>query len=131
MKQVSCILIRPLADQRLPVGEAVAKSDAQQPEGLGQRHNTGRIKPSGNRCLKGDLCLPPFRLTFVARDRPRLKAMIGSDYKPLDDLYFDLKPLSPNKGELDYDALIERWPAGFKPFRIGNAVSARNTHSVI
>jgi hypothetical protein len=58
---------------------------------------------------------------------------------PLDGLYFDLKPLSSNAGEVDYDALIAgapqkvmRNPAGtFQLFRIGDAVSARNTHAAI
>jgi len=57
----------------------------------------------------------------------------------LADLYFDLRPLSSNEGAVDYDALIEgraqdvtRNPEGrFKLFRIGDAVSARNTHAAI
>ena len=55
------------------------------------------------------------------------------------DLYFDLKPLSSNAGEVDYNALIEgrhqkvcRNRGGrFQLFRIGDAVSARNTHAAI
>jgi len=58
---------------------------------------------------------------------------------PLDDLYFDLKPLSSNGGAVDYDALIAGQPQGitanpegqFQLFRIGDAVSARNTHASI
>ncbi len=58
---------------------------------------------------------------------------------PLVDLYFDLKPLSSNEGELDHDAFINggaqtvvRNPAGkFQLFRIGDAVSSRNTHAAI
>tara|TARA_R110001606_G_scaffold36685_50_gene104892 strand:+ start:1577 stop:1684 length:108 start_codon:yes stop_codon:yes gene_type:complete len=30
--------------------------------------------------------------------------------RPLDDLYFDLKPHSKNLGEVDYDALIAGAP---------------------
>ncbi len=97
------------------------------------------------------------RLKTVARDGNRLKATIGTDYSdytheksydqivvnygtmPLADLYFALKPLSLNKGEVDHDALIggreqavERNPDGaFRLFRIGDAVSARNTHAAI
>jgi hypothetical protein len=97
------------------------------------------------------------RLLDVARDGNELKAMIGTDYSalktekrydqvvvnygtlPMDDLYFDLKPLSSNGGAVDYDALIggqpqtlSRGPAeGFQLFRIGDAVSARNTHAAI
>ncbi len=98
-----------------------------------------------------------YRLTSVARDGNRLKAVIGSDYMPLakerhydqvvinhgtlplDELYFDLKPLSSNLGEVDYDAFIEGRPQasnggpkeGFQLFRIGDAVAARNTHAAI
>lgn len=97
------------------------------------------------------------RLKGVARDGNRLKATIGTDYSaftseksydqvvvnygtlPMADLYFALKPLSSNGGAVDYDALIEglpqrvvRNPEGkFQLFRIGDAVSARNTHAAI
>ncbi len=97
------------------------------------------------------------RLTDVQRDGNRLKAVIGTDYSdytrektydqvvvnygtmPLDDLYFDLKPLSSNGGAVDYDALIEGEPqevhrndaGSFQLYRIGDAVSARNTHAAI
>ena len=58
---------------------------------------------------------------------------------PLAEVYFELKPLSSNLGEVDYDALIEgrtqavaRNPQGkFKLFRIGDAVSSRNIHAAI
>ena len=97
------------------------------------------------------------RLKDVQRDGNLLKAIIGTDYSdletqgiydqvvvnygtlPLDDLYFALKPQSSNGGAVDYDALIEgraqtitRNPSGrFQLFRIGDAVSARNTHAAI
>jgi N-methyl-L-proline demethylase len=98
-----------------------------------------------------------FRLIDVIRDGNQLRAVIGSDYggvrkerifdqvivnhgtRPLDDLYFALKPLSKNLGAVDYDGLIEgrtqtinRNPQGsFQLFRIGDAVAARNTHAAI
>jgi N-methyl-L-proline demethylase len=98
-----------------------------------------------------------WRLEKVERQGNRLLAHIGSDYGgvsrqrvvdqvvvnhgtvPLDDLYFELKPRSRNGGEVSYDALIEgrpqsvaRNPEGaFQLFRIGDAVSARNTHAAI
>ena len=58
---------------------------------------------------------------------------------PLDDLYFTLKDQSSNGGAVDQDALIDgrpqtilRNPNGrFQLFRIGDAVSARNTHAAI
>lgn len=98
-----------------------------------------------------------YRLTAVERVGNALMAVIGSDYKPLadrrafdqvvinhgtlplDDLYFDLKPLSANRGEVDHAALIEGRPqtlatnpeGRFQLFRIGDAVAARNTHAAI
>ena len=97
------------------------------------------------------------RLLGVTRDGNRLTATIGTDYSdftreqtydqvvvnygtmPLADLYFDLKPISSNFGAVDYEALIDgraqqvaRNPDGrFRLFRIGDAVSARNTHAAI
>jgi heterodisulfide reductase subunit A-like polyferredoxin len=58
---------------------------------------------------------------------------------PLDEVYFDLNPLSKNLGAVDYDALIEGNPqrvernseGKFKLFRIGDAVSSRNIHAAI
>ena len=98
-----------------------------------------------------------WRLARVAREGNQLRATLGSDYgsmtrdrivdqvvvnhgtRPLDDLYFDLKPLSANLGEVDYEALttgglqdIRKNPEGrFRLFRIGDAVAARNTHAAI
>jgi 2,4-dienoyl-CoA reductase-like NADH-dependent reductase (Old Yellow Enzyme family) len=98
-----------------------------------------------------------FRLKGVRRDGNELVASIGSDYGgvlkerrvdqvvvnrgtiPADDLYFELKPLSRNLGAVDYaDLLAGRPQAGasnpdgtFQLFRIGDAVSARNTHAAI
>jgi 2,4-dienoyl-CoA reductase-like NADH-dependent reductase (Old Yellow Enzyme family)/thioredoxin reductase len=96
-----------------------------------------------------------FRLESVQRDGDGLCAIVGSDYggvrrerhvdqvvvnhgtRPLDDLYFELKPLSGNEGAVDYPALLAgqaQSPVGagkFQLFRIGDAVSARNTHAAI
>ena len=98
-----------------------------------------------------------WRLQSVMREGNRLRAVLGSDYgsvtrerlvdqvvvnhgtRPLDDLYFGLKPLSSNLGEVDYEALtcgksqdVIRNPEGkFRLFRIGDAVAARNTHAAI
>ncbi|MCA0996873.1 N-methyl-L-proline N-demethylase HpbA [Alloyangia pacifica] len=98
-----------------------------------------------------------WRLRSVSRDGNQLRAVLGSDYgevtrerqvdqvvvnhgtRPLDELYFALKPLSRNLGEVDYEALstgaaqsVERNPGGgFRLFRIGDAVAARNTHAAI
>lgn len=98
-----------------------------------------------------------YRLARVERDGNRLKATVGSDYmplakeayydqvvvnhgtQPLADLYFDLRPRSVNLGAVDYDALIEGRPQavaggptdGFRLYRIGDAVSARNIHAAV
>lgn len=97
------------------------------------------------------------RLLGVAKEGNKLSATIGTDYSdhsheaqydqvvvnygtlPNADLYFDLKPLSSNGGAVDHDRLIAgepqdavRNPDGkFQLFRIGDAVSARNTHAAI
>jgi len=97
------------------------------------------------------------RLLDVTRDGNRLKAKIGTDYSdftssktydqvvvnygtmPMGALYFELKPQASNGGVVDYDALIAGRPqtvtrnpdGAFQLFRIGDAVSARNTHAAI
>lgn len=98
-----------------------------------------------------------YRLLAAEREGNRMKAVVGSDYltemrherhfdqivvnhgtQPLVDIYFDLKPQSENLGAVDYEALIagrpqtmDGGPAGFRLYRIGDAVSARNTHAAI
>jgi 2,4-dienoyl-CoA reductase-like NADH-dependent reductase (Old Yellow Enzyme family)/thioredoxin reductase len=98
-----------------------------------------------------------YRLLGAERDGNRLKAVVGSDYlrnlrqarhvdqivvnhgtQPLADLYFELKPQSENLGAVDYEALIagkpqamNGGPPGFRLYRIGDAVAARNTHAAI
>ena len=98
-----------------------------------------------------------FRLEDVVREGNQLRALIGSDYggvrkerlfdqvvvnhgtRPLDDVYLELKPHSKNLGEVNYDALIAGGPqtvvknhgGRFQLYRIGDAVSARNTHAAI
>ncbi|WP_065328273.1 NADH:flavin oxidoreductase [Tritonibacter mobilis] len=97
------------------------------------------------------------RLLSVAKKGNELVATIGTDYSdftqdqtydqvvvnygtlPNDDLYQELRPASVNHGEVDHEALIagqaqtvSRNPDGaFQLFRIGDAVSARNTHAAI
>jgi len=111
-----------------------------------------------------------FRLQKVRRDGNELVATIGSDYgdvsrerrfdqvvvnhgtRPNDELYFELKPASLNRGEIDHGKLIDgraqtagdgdrmaldgeraagTAAGGFHLFRIGDAVAARNTHAAI
>jgi 2,4-dienoyl-CoA reductase-like NADH-dependent reductase (Old Yellow Enzyme family)/thioredoxin reductase len=98
-----------------------------------------------------------WKLDAVTRDGNALIARLGSDYggatrerrveqvivnhgtRPLDDLYFELLDGSTNLGEVDYQALIDGKPqetlsnpeGAYQLFRIGDAVSARNTHAAI
>lgn len=98
-----------------------------------------------------------YRLMEVSREGDRLLATVGSDYDgirgerridqvvvndgtlPNEELYFALKPLSANLGEVDHDRLLAgqpqslcRNPQGkFQLFRIGDAVACRNTHAAI
>ena len=58
---------------------------------------------------------------------------------PADELYFQLKPLSRNLGEIDYAALSDVRPqtlvnnpdGSFQLFRIGDAVESRNIHAAV
>lgn len=105
---------------------------------------------------KGARFTVTWRLHSVHREGNRLRAVIGTDYstvteertfdqvvvnhgtQPNAGVYFDLKPLSENLGAVDYDALIagrpqalSGGPKGFRLYRIGDAVEARNTHAAI
>jgi len=97
------------------------------------------------------------RLIAARRDGNKLIAVLGSDYTdvteeryidqivvehatlPMDDLYFELKEHSVNRGEIDYSALIAGRPqainsnpnGAFKLFRVGDAVASRNVHAAI
>ena len=98
-----------------------------------------------------------WRLLAARRVGNEIEAEIGSDYggwskrqrhdqivvnhgtRPLDEIYFELKPHSSNLGEVDQAALIAGRPqaiktnpqGAFQLFRIGDAVAARNTHAAI
>lgn len=104
---------------------------------------------------KGVTFTQGFELQSVARDGNALICQIGSDYtdqtfsrtvdqvvvnngaQPLDDLYFELKPQSRNKGAVDYDALADALPQpeiageGYLLYRIGDAVATRNVHAAV
>ena len=97
------------------------------------------------------------RLLNLSQNGNKLRAEIGTDYSslktfleydqvilnygtlPVDELYFQLKPFSQNEGAVDYEALIlgksqklnKNIDGNFQLFRIGDAVSARNTHAAI
>jgi len=98
------------------------------------------------------------RLCGVRRDGNELVATLSSDFAegwrderridqvvvehgtmPMDALYFNLKPLSKNRGEANYGSLInggDVFPltnpdAAFILYRIGDAVASRNIHAAI
>ena len=97
------------------------------------------------------------RLLSVRRDGNALVATVGSDYGsrteerhvdqvvvehatlPADELYWELRPLSCNLGEVDHAALLDgraqtvvRNPDGrFRLLRLGDAVASRNIHAAI
>ncbi len=97
------------------------------------------------------------RVLAVRPESGRLCAEIGSDHsdhravRHVDyvvadhgtaasaDLYFELKPASSNRGEVDHAALLAGRPqsvvsnpdGGFQLFRIGDAVASRNIHAAV
>jgi N-methyl-L-proline demethylase len=97
------------------------------------------------------------RLVGVRRDGNTLLATLGSDFSDVRverrvaqvvvehgtmanaDLYLELKPLSRNRGSVDYAALIARRDplpvkdeaASFELLRIGDAIESRNIHAAI
>ncbi|MBO9112694.1 MULTISPECIES: NADH:flavin oxidoreductase [Rhizobium/Agrobacterium group] len=98
-----------------------------------------------------------FRLESAMKNGNQIVARVGSDYGgvqkerivdqivvnhgtvPLDELYFELKPMSKNHGEISHGELLGGKPqsvvrnegGSFQLFRIGDAVAARNTHAAI
>ncbi|MGO1117482.1 oxidoreductase [Rhodovibrionaceae bacterium A322] len=99
-----------------------------------------------------------WRVQSLTREGNRLKVTLSSDYAegavshrtvdqvvlehgtvPMAELYEELKPLSSNQGEVDYQALIAGNPQAvssnpegrFQLFRIGDAVASRNVHAAI
>jgi N-methyl-L-proline demethylase len=98
------------------------------------------------------------RVRSVDRDGNKLRVALSSDYGdvlnaerlvdqivvehgtlPMDDLYFELKDSSINRGAVDYRALIKGGAqesvansnGHFRLYRIGDAVSSRNIHAAI
>ena len=97
------------------------------------------------------------RLTAVKRQGNKLAAQLYNQYSkttservvdqvvvehgtvPADELYFALKPLSRNLGEVDYAAFVDVRPqtlvnnpdGRFQLFRIGDAVESRNIHAAV
>lgn len=106
---------------------------------------------------KGTKLSPDLRLRAVRRAGNTLVAELRNEYTlktetrevdqivaehgtlPRDDLYFVLKPLSRNRGEVDYHALVGGRAqeivvdpaASFLLYRVGDAVASRNIHAAI
>jgi len=67
------------------------------------------------------------------------RVVVNHGTRPLDELYFQLVPLSSNEGAVQYLDLIAGRPQAvtrrdegrFQLFRIGDAVASRNTHAAI
>jgi N-methyl-L-proline demethylase len=98
-----------------------------------------------------------YRLEDVVRDGNQLRCIVGSDYggvrkerivdqvvvnhgtRPLDELYYALRPHSRNLGEVNYEDLINgrrqdvvnNNEGTFRLYRIGDAIESRNTHAAI
>ena len=93
------------------------------------------IEPTGNRLVA--------TLGSEYADRKTLREVdqivIECGTRPLDDLYFALKPMSRNLGAVDHRALVDGHPqtiatnptGQFMLFRIGDAVASRNIHAAI
>ncbi len=97
------------------------------------------------------------RLLEVRLDGDRLSAVIKNDYGgaaetrvvdtvvvehgvlPLEDVYFELKPDSINRGEIDLDALangrlvdkVGNANGKYRLYRVGDAVASRNLHAAL
>ena len=93
------------------------------------------VRREGNRLL-ADLC-SDFSAARMSREVDQV--VVNNGTIPLDELYFDLKPMSRNLGELDRAAFLSgcqqevtRNPDGdFMLFRIGDAVASRNIHAAV
>jgi N-methyl-L-proline demethylase len=73
----------------------------------------------------------------VSREADQVVTETGT--LPLDDLYFELKDGSVNRGAVDYASLLGGRPqalrthpdGGYRLFRIGDAVASRNIHAAV
>jgi 2,4-dienoyl-CoA reductase-like NADH-dependent reductase (Old Yellow Enzyme family) len=94
-----------------------------------------RIRREGNRLVA--TFLDEYGAKRVEKSADQV--IVDHGAKPVDDLYFELRPHSRNLGEVDYPAFVEvrpqtlmRNPGGtFQLFRIGDAVASRNIHAAI
>jgi hypothetical protein len=90
---------------------------------------------------EGNAFVAEFRNEYTLKTETREVDQVVAEHGtlPRDDLYFALKPLSRNRGEVDYHALvggraqaIVANPAGgFLLYRVGDAVASHNIHAAI
>lgn len=105
---------------------------------------------------KDVICTPNFWLGDVYREDDRLVAVLRHEYtggeeervvdqvvvengvRPAESLYYELKPLSRNLGQVDLEALFANRPqpepaydGEFVLYRVGDCVSARDIHAAI
>jgi dimethylglycine catabolism A len=93
------------------------------------------IQPEGNKLVA------VLRDEYSDQEEERLVDQVVAEHgtQPRDELYFALKPLSRNHGEIDTRAMIAGHqqsmihnPDGrFQLFRVGDAVASRNIHAAI
>lgn len=77
--------------------------------------------------------------TQAEHERECQQVIVEHGTEPVDDTYFELKQNSVNRGQMDYDAIVEKRPQATEPvsngeyylFRIGDAVASRNIHGAI
>lgn len=95
-----------------------------------------KVRPDGNKRLVASLFSEYAGLT-VEREVDRV--IVENGTLPNDDLYYRLKPMSRNLGQIDEVAFIGAKPqtlvrnedGKFQLFRIGDAVASRNVHAAI
>jgi 2,4-dienoyl-CoA reductase-like NADH-dependent reductase (Old Yellow Enzyme family) len=94
-----------------------------------------RLERRGNKIAA--IFFDDYSKTWAEREADQV--VIEGGAKPMDELYFALKPMSVNQGAVDYKAFaaikpqtISKNPDGtFHLFRIGDAVASRNIHAAI
>jgi hypothetical protein len=95
-----------------------------------------RLERAGNR-VRATLWSP--YMMAECGERIVDQVVVENGTAPLDDLYFELKKGSVNRGEVDYPALREGRPQAirtnpegrYRLFRIGDAIASRNIHAAI
>lgn len=98
-------------------------------------HRVTEVAPEGNRLAV------VLRDEYSHREEQRVVDQVVAEHGtlPHDELYFALKPLSRNHGQIDIRALVRGQPqqvvhnqdGKFQLFRVGDAVASRNIHAAI